>query len=614
MRKKMGMVGWFDPGQLIGTAIRVLISTLFGEFADRREAFAAANPIKDDELDERCDFAKRYPQGDFWFDYIADTGDGWNPTYAVARLLAAEELRPREKEGGVRLEAGLPRARVLVMGGDQVYPTASQEEYDNRLIHPFEEAYRPGGAKDGAWDEKHRPDLFAVPGNHDWYDGLRTFFHLFCRRTIKSDGEAEISRNGNLIGGRQTHQTRSYFALKLPKGWWLWGTDSQLEGFIDQPQVDFFQYVAQCWMEPESKLILCTGTPDWEYVRGDKPGTYEGLSYLERLAPAVRGKNHKLKLVLSGDSHHYARFQEQGLNYITCGGGGAFLHPTHQLPKEPVNFQTRYPRPGEPYDPDHGPYQRRFSIATKEGTPNEQALYPDRRTSSGLTNRNIFFAFRNWKLTATLAIGYLFFVWLLDFNARVSDQGSLMDALAPGSLLNAVARYWELAVYAPWSAVLLGLTGAAYYYFADIEKTWKRLLVGGGHALVHAALVTLVTCLVVRAMAPAPPAEPGLMLTIASLAAAASASALVSATVIGLYLSFCLSVFGVHWGHFSSLAIQGYKCFLRLHIGADGALTVHPIGLTKVPADRGWPWSRNKPPRNPKLDEHMIEPAIRIAP
>lgn len=612
MRKKKGMVGWFDPEQLVQTAIRVLISSLFGEFADRREAFAAANPINDKKIDERCDYSTRFPNGDLWLDYVADTADGWNPTYAVARLLAADELRPLDREGGAPVEKGLPRARVLVMGGDQVYPTATPEDYENRLIHPFQEAYRPGGAAP-LWTDEDRPDLFAVPGNHDWYDGLKTFFHLFCRRTIKSEGEAEISRNGKIIGGRQTHQTRSYFALKLPKGWWLWGTDSQLAGYIDQPQVDFFQYVAQCWMDQGSKLILCTGTPDWEYVRGDKVGTYEGLSYLERLAPAVRGKDHQLKLVLSGDSHHYARFQEHGLNYITCGGGGAFLHPTHQLPKGPVDFKTRYPRPGETYDPEHGPYDRRFEVATKAGTNGEEALFPDRRTSSGLTFGNLLFAFRNWKLSATLAALYFFFIWLLDFNARVSEGLSMPEALASAKSYRAsIGHYWQLAFSSPWSAVLLGLAGAAYYYFAEIEKTGKRILVGGAHALVHAALVTLVTCAVMRAMIPAPPAEAGLGPVIASMAAAAVASAILSATVIGLYLSFSLWVFGIHWGHFSSLAIQGYKSFLRLHIGTDGALTIHPIGLTKVPKDRGWPWSRNEPPRNPALEPHLIEPPIRI--
>ena len=602
MRKKMPMVGWFDPGQLIQTAIRVLISTVFGQFADKREALAAANPIKDDKLDERCDYEAKYAEGDFWFDYVADTGDGWNPTYAIARLVAAKELKPRANAGGEPIATPLARGRVLILGGDEVYPTSSREEYDNRFLYPFEEAYQA----EGRWPDKERPDVFAVPGNHDWYDGLRTFFHLFCRRTIKSDGEAEVNRNGNVIGGRQTHQTRSYFALKLPKGWWLWGTDSQLEGYIDQPQIDFFQYVAQCWMEEGSKLILCTGTPDWEYVRADSASKYDGLSYLERLAPAVHGKNHKLGLVLSGDSHHYARFEEQGLNYITCGGGGAFLHSTHQLPKDPVKFQTRYPRPGETYDPKHGPYDREFSIGTKDGT-REEALYPDRKTSSALTAGNLLFAVRNWKLTGTLALAYLFFTWLLDFNARVSGLPSLVDVLAAGSLLDSAGQYWWLIVYSPWSALLILVTGAAYYYFADTEKTGLRLLLGGVHAALHAVLVTLITCLVIQAF-PASFFGHGFLMNLLLLLPPAILSALASATLVGLYLWFCLAVFGLHWGHFSSLAIQGYKSFLRLHIGADGALTVHPVGLTRVPSDRG------TPSRNPALDPHMIEPAIRIEP
>ena len=607
MPKKMPMVGWFDPGQLIQTAIRVLISTVFGQFADKREALAASNRISDKEIDERCDYASKYPNGDLWLDYVADTGDGWNPTYAVARLLATKELQPRISDASTEVIATpLSRGRVLIMGGDQVYPTSSQEEYENRLLHPFDEAARA----EGLATDKAKHDLFAVPGNHDWYDGLRTFFHLFCRRTIKSEGEAEVNRNGNSIGGRQTHQTRSYFALKLPHGWWLWGTDSQLEGYIDQPQIDFFQFVAQSWMDKGSKLILCTGTPDWEYVRKDAPEKYDALSYLERLAPAVRGKGHQLKLVLSGDSHHYARFRGDDTDYITCGGGGAFLHPTHQLPKQPVDFETRFPKPGQEFKPADGPYPRHFAIAKKRGT-DEEALFPDRRTSGRLAAGNIFFAFLNWKLTATLAVLYGFFIWLLDFNARVSEGLSLPRALEPGTLGQAIWHYWELGVFSPWSAVLLGMAGAAYYYFAEFENAWRRLLVGGLHALVHAVVVTVITCLTVRAMVPASPDVIGI---IVSLATAAIFSALASGTVIGLYLWLCLTIWGAHWGHFSSLAIQGYKSFLRLHIDGEGVLTVHPVGLTKVPRDRGWPWSRNAPPLNPELRPHLIEPAIRIEP
>jgi hypothetical protein len=604
--KRMPMVGWFDPGQLVATAIRVVVSTLFGEFADKREAFAAANPISDTGIDASYDYGADYPEGDFWFDYVADTGDGWNPTYAVARLLARERLAVSTGRADTGAELGLPRGTVLVMGGDEVYPTPTREEYENRLLYPFEEAWK---AECGSGTPERRPDLFAVPGNHDWYDGLRSFFQLFCRRTIAAPGQAQVGRAGKVILGRQTHQTRSYFALKLPCGWWLWAFDSQLEGYVDQPQVDFFQFVAEHWMEPNSKLILCTGTPDWEYVRPDSPETYDTLSYLARLASDVVQRGHQVKLLVSGDSHHYARFEENGVNHITCGGGGAFLHCTHHLPKEPIKFASAFPPPGVRYDPADSPYDREFTLARKVGTQDE-ALYPDRSTSKWLTGGNVLFAFKNWKLTGLLAGSYLFFTWLLDFNSRLSSNTHLVGALAKGSLTEAACAYWRLVFYSPLSILLCGLMLVAYRYFADVKRGWLRNSVGAIHAAIHAVAVTLVTCAVIQAVAPA--VAPGLGRDALSLAAAAVASALASSTVIGLYLGACVLFFGIHWGHFSSLAIEGYKCFLRLHIDKEGALSIYPIGLTKVPRTRGRPWRRKDAPPQPALSPHLIEGPIVI--
>lgn len=599
MPKKKAMVGWFDPAQLAQTAVRVALSTVFGEFADKREALAAANPIDDAALDPCFDYATKCGDGDFWFDFVADSGDGWNPTYAIARLLADDALQAAGADGP------LPRGRLLIMGGDEVYPTPSVEEYDDRLLYPFDEAYQaPGGPP--RWPADARPDLYAIPGNHDWYDGLNAFFHLFSRRTVKHRHEAEVDRDGRIVGGRRTWQTRSYFALKLPNGWWLWGTDSQLEGYIDQPQIDFFQFVAEKWMDPGSKLILCAGTPDWEYVDPKAPEKkYSTLSYLERLAPAVAGKGHELKLVLSGDTHHYARFLEGERNYITCGGGGAFLHPTHHLWKGTKRFLFPYPEPGVAYDPAHGPYDRSFTIATKKGGSDE-ALYPDRATSHRLTWGNLLFAAQNWKFAGTLLPIYFLFTWILDFNARVFDHRSLADALAPGGLGDAMWSYWRLIFLSPWAVVLCGVALAGYRYFADYEKGLPRLLWGGFHALLQAAAVTVTTCAMVWLL------EnwwTGFWGIFGGLFLTSLASAIVSATVFGLYLLISLEVLNIHWNEaFSSLAIEDYKSFLRLKIGADGTLTVYPIGLTKVLSDSG-PKSKNPP-----LAPHLIEPPIRIAP
>jgi len=62
---------------------------------------------------------------------------------------------------------------VLVFGGDQVYPSPSREEYQRRLVAPYAAAF-------GDDTTSERPHVYAVPGNHDWYDGLSAFTRLFC--------------------------------------------------------------------------------------------------------------------------------------------------------------------------------------------------------------------------------------------------------------------------------------------------------------------------------------------------------------------------------------------------------------------------------------------------
>src|SRR5215207_9772587 len=133
MSKRLPMTGWFDPVLLIRTGIRAAVSTVFGRFADRREAIAAANAIAPAPPDDELNYSEH--QGDFWFDYLADTGDGWNPTYAMARLVSDDAL-PAPLED-------LPRGRLLVLGGDQVYPSASRTEYAERFRAPFDEAWKP---------------------------------------------------------------------------------------------------------------------------------------------------------------------------------------------------------------------------------------------------------------------------------------------------------------------------------------------------------------------------------------------------------------------------------------------------------------------------------------
>lgn len=51
---------------------------------------------------------------DLWFDFMADTGDGGNSSYAVARLLAQPSININRDDSVLNL----PRADLLLIGGD----------------------------------------------------------------------------------------------------------------------------------------------------------------------------------------------------------------------------------------------------------------------------------------------------------------------------------------------------------------------------------------------------------------------------------------------------------------------------------------------------------------
>jgi hypothetical protein len=100
--------------------------------------------------------------------------------------------------------------------------------------------------------------LFALPGNHDWYDGLAAFDSLFCQSRDHLLG----SQHGSRIGGWRCVQHRSYWAIHLPYDWWLWGVDIQFSKYLDAPQENYFRTMARV-TEPGHNIVLCIAEPHW---------------------------------------------------------------------------------------------------------------------------------------------------------------------------------------------------------------------------------------------------------------------------------------------------------------------------------------------------------------
>ena len=546
-RTRKPMVGWYDPGQLIRTGCDVAASTLFGRHADFRLMEAVATPNL--AIDDIATGGRE----EVWVDYIADTGDGWNSTYAVAFHAAAATLTAAAPDG---TSHPTRRGDLLVLGGDAVYPVASRAEYKARLVAPFEAAF-PKGARDA-------PLVRAVPGNHDWYDSLVAFTRLFTAH--------------DTFAGWRAKQARSYFAVRLPHGWWLVGTDMQLDSDIDLPQVDFFKRVEEA-MAPEDRVILCNAEPHWIaahlYGEMNPDVTENNLKFLEDIV--FKGR---IAVFLAGDLHHYRRHEApDGRQKITAGGGGAFLHPTHAA--------------------DVSMLADDYAL---------KATYPPADVSRKLCFGNLAFLAHNWKFGVVPAVLYLMTAWsgMTDIS-RTGDINATFLQVVNAFVKSPVAAFWALALF-------LG-----FWLFTDTHsKTWRF---GGGtvHALAHMAAVFFLgwgaTVLTVK----------GFGLTFASTAQLLAGGVLIfvggwiaGSVILGLYLLVSLNGFSRHHNEaFSSLKIEDWKHFLRLRIDAGGDLTIFPIGIRRVPrkwraAGNAASASRFEPDDPGATPPALIEPPIAI--
>lgn len=571
---QMPMVDWFSPSQLAATGLRAVISSVFGNYADKREIQAALNKNQEDL--KPFDFSQRE---DLWVDYVSDLGSGWNSTYSVAYLLGREELTINDNEGNSH---DLKRGNILVMGGDEVYPTATPREYNDRLIGPYTSSL--------SYLEEDPPTLFAIPGNHDWYDGLSSFIKLFCQQ--------------RWIGGWQTRQTRSYFAAKLPHNWWLWGIDIQLNADIDKPQIDYFDRMHQLADEGD-RVILCTSEPVWvyqEYQPDDKP--YRNLQFFTDRYTKKKEKKLDLRLTLTGDMHHYTSFKNREKNEpdwkITAGGGGAFTHPTHHVPDK---------------------------LNLSEGTYEKSKAFPDRKESRRLVLKNLKFPFINLRFGVFFGILYMLFGWFTGISDTgiASESGTFFTLMTNAGLadLPQVCRSLvTLFMGSPGLTLFLALLFLGIVAFTDTKrkKPFTPWIAGIIHGTLQATLLLVAVWITfhwIFGMGTfTTNAFPGIALSALLLALMGW---LFSGFAMGIYLVSVSLLLNIHETEaFSSFRGEDHKNFIRLHLNSDG-LTIYPVKIPKSykqwqqiadPVKGKNPWFKEKD--GDKLEYGLIEDPITI--
>jgi len=548
------MVGWYDPPQLTRTAIDVATSTIIGAQADNRLIEGFATPASAPTVHDYTIDASGASQDEMWLDCLSDLGDGWNATYAVAKAVAAPSLpvHDRFSAPGSDTVTHTPRGRVLVIGGDLVYPVASRDEYQARCVDPYTCALPS--------TPEPSPDYFAMPGNHDWYDGLVSFTRLFC--------------NGRWLGGWRSKQARSYFALRLPRGWWLLGTDMQLDSDIDAPQLAFFRDVA-AQMAPDDRVIIYGHYPHWIFAKWygkyDSTITENNLAYLDR--KILEGR---VRVFIAGHLHFYCRHEApDGRQKITTGGGGAFLHPTHRLDMQQLGDA--------------------FTL---------KARYPPPHVSRRLCWQNLAFLFKNPWFGVVPGLLYALTSCAVDVDITNRRPGDLWATL--GDVVRSILGH------SPFAAFLLLILLGGIWLFTDTHSLTYRIAAGFLHGSAHVLAAFIIAWCVSGVLAHE------FNLQFGSIAFSALGGLMmlaggwvVGSVILGVYLLVSLNVFGRHYNEaFSSLRIEDWKSFLRLHITRSGDLEIYSLGLERI--SRAWPPKTDGSEPAPRVD--LVEPVIRVRP
>jgi hypothetical protein len=539
-------VGWLAPLLLLNTGLRTLFAILFGAYLDKRELQNALNGDW---------FEQPGLDGELWLDYVSDLGDGFHATYSVAYLLAQPQL---EMDGRT-----LPRGDMLLMGGDQVYPVANGESYEDRTKGPYRAAL-PEPPLNGP-----RPTLFALPGNHDWYDGLTAFLRLFARR---KDAH---------IGGWRTQQRRSYFAVKLPSNWWLFGIDEQFGAYIDDPQLMYFEKAAN-EVVPEDRIILITPSPTWVKA-ADRPDAYDAVDYFIRTILAPTGAH--VRLLISGDLHHYARYSGDDRELVTCGGGGAYVLGTHTLPEKlivpPRETLTRNASPS-----------RRYDLTSR---------FPDAGTSRRM----------GWGVFARITVRNPGFATMLGI-VHLLTMGAMAGAIS--SQGGALQRLFSIPLIIMLSLVMIGAVLFAQPPGASSDKHARHWILGLLHGFAHLGLAAVGAWVWLR-LPPHGWQWPGPL--VVAVVVYLPIIGFVATQLCALYLLLA-SMFKVNVNElYAGQGIEDAKSFLRMHIDATGTLTVYSIGIDKI--CRRWvadpdgaqdsPWLKPEQP----LTARLIEPPFSVA-
>jgi uncharacterized membrane protein HdeD (DUF308 family) len=259
---------------------------------------------------------------DFAFLIIGDTGEGDASQHVLRDQLI--------------LAAAQTEVQFVIVSSDVVYPIGAMRDYEAKFFLPFKGVTKP---------------VYAIPGNHDWYDALEAFAATFLepeaartvmRARVNTDHHltsttdarieellAEAGRLRREYGVPTGFQLGPFFQFQTDR-FALFALDTGVRKRLDPAQL--------AWLKPalesaRGKLKLALlGHPLFACGRY-RAAENEEFAALHRLL-----REHDVRIVMAGDTHDLEYYVERPLSppappqhHFVNGGGGAFLTLGAQL-------------------------------------------------------------------------------------------------------------------------------------------------------------------------------------------------------------------------------------------------------------------------------------------
>lgn len=253
--------------------------------------------------------------GDFSFIVIGDTGEGDASQFSlIDRYL---DLGRRDD------------VKFLVIASDVIYPAGAMTDYEKNFYLPFKGFKKP---------------IYAIPGNHDWFDALEGFNANFlepeaARAALSARAKADHNltstdrnRIENLLGGarrlrelygiQNAKQHAPFFELQTDD-FALIAIDTGIQRSVDDRQM---AWIKDALERSSGKFVMAIlGHPKYaaggDTSKGDD--TFTALYALLESAGA--------RVLMAGDTHAFEYYREparegrKALHHFVNGGGGAYL-------------------------------------------------------------------------------------------------------------------------------------------------------------------------------------------------------------------------------------------------------------------------------------------------